>query len=117
MAPRQHVGRQHALAVAQHRAAAPHGDAQVVEELRVDVVDRARQVGVDGREEVGEHEAEALDRRQCPGSSGTRRLVVVARGSTPAARSIEGDSIVGRRSKVTPVRGVTTLGVARACFS
>ena len=69
-------------AVAQDRAGAPHGDAEVVEELRVDVVDRALAVGLDGVVEVGEHEPEALDGRQL----GIERDARVARRGRPDRR-------------------------------
>ena len=45
----------------EHRAAAPDGDAELVQELRVDIVDRALQVGLDGPVEVGQDQTEALE--------------------------------------------------------
>ena len=50
-----HVVGQHALRLGQHRAGAAHRDAQLVEELHVDVVDGARPVGLDRVGQVGEH--------------------------------------------------------------
>ena len=64
LGPGQHVGSEDGAAVAQDRTGAPHGDAQVVQELRVEIVEGAGQVDLDGRGEVGQHEAEPLDRRQ-----------------------------------------------------
>ena len=64
LGPCQHVGGEDVATVAQDRARAAHGHAQVVEELAVDVVDRALAVDLDGVVEVGEDEPEALDGRQ-----------------------------------------------------
>ena len=49
------LGVVHPLELAQDRAGAPHRHAQVVEELGVEVGDRARDVGLGDRGELGEH--------------------------------------------------------------
>ena len=51
----QRFGREGALELPQHRAAAPHRHAQVVEELGVDVGERPRQVGFDHPGQVAEN--------------------------------------------------------------
>ena len=69
--PRPHVGGQDAAGVRQDRSRAAYSDTQVVQELRVDVVDRAGDVELDRRGEVGEDRPEPVAGRRL----GSRAIV------------------------------------------
>ena len=82
------------LELALERARAAHGDAQVVQELRVDVLDRAREVVVDHLEQAGEHGRGGRAR----GLLGIEREVEL--GARPRGRSAGGgDRLVDQRDR------------------
>ena len=76
VAPRggQRLGREHARELALDRARAPHRDAEVVQELGVDVGQRAREVGLDRRQQVGRGRSRPPRRRARRRSSAHARL-------------------------------------------
>ena len=72
---RDDSGRQHLFALGEHRTASAHGNAQLVQELGVDLVDRALPVGVYGRGELRQDGAKTIDRRDARVERHRRRPV------------------------------------------
>ena len=100
---------EHLGGVAEHDTSPPHGDAQVVEELGIDVGDRPVPIGEHRVAEVAEHGPKPVDGRVVPGErDADRHSVAIQRDACAGCGELRQTALRGHETE--PVEQIAQLG-------